>query len=415
MVAKVKEKRHVGIVIVFGCLVYALSAGIRSNYGIMMNGLIDKTQLTYEQISFVMGIGQLSYGFAQPVFGYIAMKKSNKMVILTGILLMTLGLFLTPLSTSLWSLILSLGILLSVGTGVLCFGIIMGLISPFLERGRAARVSGILNASSGIGSSMISPIVESLIAAFGILGTMWTLGGLTLALLPMSFWIFSKLLKNNGEDIEEQTKTETTVAPKIPLKKIFKDRNYQYLLLGFGTCGFHMAIIQTHFYSQVVSYGVSEQMAALAYTAFGIASMVGSIICGILCSKFQLKNVLASLYGIRALIVVIFILFLPKNTVSVFIFAIVLGMSGDATVTPTSEIISHQYGIAQMSFLFGITYVSHQIGSFISAWLGGIFVTGSGDYHAVWLLDVVLCFGAFVVSYLIKNKQVDTVEDTQLA
>lgn len=401
-------KKSTMTLIIFACLVYAISAGIRSNYGILMDGLLTRTDLTYEQISFVMGIGQLSYGFAQPIFGYIAMKKSNRFVLTIGLILMIAGLILTPVSSSQLSLLISLGILLSAGTGILCFGIIMGLISPYVSHKRAATISGFLNASSGVGSSILSPVIEVAIRSIGVAYTMWSLAGMTFLLLPFAAFIFTHILKPIVSDLEpegSEMSVDLSAGQKHSLKEVFSDRNYIYLMLGFATCGFHMAIIQTHFFSQMVSYGILESTAALAYTTFGIASMVGSILCGYLCSRFALKNVLAGLYGMRALIVAIFIYLLPKNVFAVYLFAIVLGMTGDATVTPTSEIINRRYGAAQLGFLFGLTYVSHQIGSFFSAWLGGIFVTGSGDYHTVWLLDIGFCLFAFVVSALIRKEK----------
>ena len=404
-------KKSTITLIIFACLVYAISAGIRSNYGILMDGLLTRTDLTYEQISFVMGIGQLSYGFAQPIFGYIAMKKSNRFVLTIGMLLMIAGLILTPLSNSQLGLLVSLGILLSAGTGILCFGIIMGLISPFVSHKRAATISGFLNASSGVGSSILSPVIEVAIRSIGIAYTMWSLAGMTFLLVPFAAFIFKHILKPVISDLDQEDLDISVDSParnQHSLKEVFSDRNYIYLMLGFATCGFHMAIIQTHFFSQMVSYGILESTAALAYTTFGIASMVGSILCGYLCSRFALKNVLAGLYGLRALIVAMFIYLLPKNVLAVYLFAIVLGMTGDATVTPTSEIINRSYGATQLGFLFGLTYVSHQIGSFFSAWLGGIFVTGSGDYHAVWLLDIGLCLFAFFVSALIRKEKTET-------
>lgn len=174
-------------------------------------------------------------------------------------------------------------------------------------------------------------------------------------------------------------------------------------MIAFGTCGFHMCIIQTHIYSQLVSYGIAEGAASLAYTVFGLTGMLGSVLCGFLCQRFPLKNVLGSLYGIRAVIVTIFLLLLPKTVFTVFLFITILGMTGDATVTPTSEIVSRRFGPEKLGFLFGITFVCHQIGGFLSSWLGGVFITQSGNYQTIWLIDIVLCAIAAVASYSIHR------------
>ena len=186
------------------------------------------------------------------------------------------------------------------------------------------------------------------------------------------------------------------------MKQAVSDPDYRRLIIGFGTCGFHMCIIQTHIFSQIVSYGISESIASLAYTVFGLTSMAGSILCGFLCQRLPLKNVLGSLYGIRAVIVTVFLL-LPKTVFAVFLFITILGMTGDATVTPTSEIVSRRFGPENLGFLFGITFVGHQIGGFLSSWLGGVFITQSGNYQAIWLFDVVLCAVAAAASYSIHR------------
>ncbi|MBR2274567.1 MAG: MFS transporter [Lachnospiraceae bacterium] len=131
--------------------------------------------------------------------------------------------------------------------------------------------------------------------------------------------------------------------------------------------------------------------------------MIGSVLCGFMCRQFPIKNVLGTLYGVRALIVVIFMLFLPKKVFTVFLFITILGMTGDATVTPTSEIVSRRFGPESLGFLFGITYVGHQIGGFLSSWLGGIFITQRGNYQMIWMFDIVLCAIASVASYQIHT------------
>ena len=123
------------------------------------------------------------------------------------------------------------------------------------------------------------------------------------------------------------------------------------------------------------------------------------MLCGFLCQRLALKNVLGSLYGIRAVIVAVFMLLLPKTVFTVFLFIVILGLTGDATVTPTSEIVSRRFGPESLGFLFGITFVGHQIGGIISSWLGGVFIAQSGNYQAIWMFDIALCAIASAASY----------------
>lgn len=394
-----KENKAVPfLLIAAGCILYMVSGGIRSSFGIIVQSLADRTGVSYADVSFAVAVGQLMYGVTQPVFGIVALKKSNGFVLVLGTLLMAAGLLLTTLAHSVFSLVVSIGLLFFTGTGAVCFGIIMGAISPVLGERHASAASGILNASSGIGGSLLSPLMQALQASLGVGKLLMILSVPVFVLVPICLWIAN--VSSSASPPKEESKAADIWET---LKQALADPDYRRLMIGFGTCGFHMCIIQTHIYSQIVSYGIAESTASLAYTVFGLTGMAGSVLCGFLCQRLPIKNVLGSLYGIRAVMVAVFMLLLPKTVFTVFLFITVLGMTGDATVTPTSEIVSRRFGPESLGFLFGITFVGHQIGGFISSWLGGIFITQSGNYQTIWMLDIVLCTIAAIASYSIHK------------
>ena len=396
---KLKEnKASMFLLIAAGCALYMVSGGIRSSFGIVVQALADRTGVSYADVSFAVAVGQLMYGATQPFFGILALKKSNSFVLILGTILMAAGLLLTPLAQSVLALTVTVGLLFFAGTGAVCFGMIMGAISPVLGERRASAASGILNASSGIGGSLLSPVMQALQASIGVGNLLLVLSIPVLILLPICVWIAR--VSASAAPIEARSE-ETDVLAE--LKLALSDPDYRRLMVGFGTCGFHMCIIQTHIYSQVVSYGIAESTASLAYTVFGLTGMTGSVLCGFLCQRLPLKNVLGSLYGIRAVIVAVFLFLLPKTVFTVFLFITILGMTGDATVTPTSEIVSRRFGPENLGFLFGITFVCHQIGGFLSSWLGGVFITQSGNYQTIWLMDIALCAIAAIASYSIHR------------
>jgi MFS family permease len=390
---------------VAACLVYAVSSGIRSNYGVMLNAISKNSGVPYSSVSFVLAVGQLVFGIMQSVFGIISLKKSNRFVLCCGVLMMAVGLTAIPHCTSMWSLIIFLGILLPAGTGALSFGIIMSAVTPLLPEKNVPTVSGLVNASSGIGSSVFSPVLQTLIAAGGLLGAMFFLSVPTLLLLPVSLWLcrtkagsVEKNLSASGEKDSDQKKTD--------IKKIFIDalhnRTYQFLMIGFFTCGFHMAIIETHLYSQFTSYGFSEKIAAYAFSTFGVAGIIGAVLSGSACSKIRMKQVLGFLYGIRAIVTLCFFS-MPKTIPVIFVFAAFLGLTGNSTVTPTFGLVNKTFGIAKVAMLLGFVFLCHQVGSFISAWIGGISVSLTGTYTLIWASDIFLCIMASIVSFRIKE------------
>ena len=388
------------LLVIGGCLLFGLSLGIRMNFGILLNSYADHAGLPYDKISLVVAIGELVYGLTQPLFGMVAIRRSNALVLKLGLCLLAAGFISSALIRSVLLLVMTLGICLSAGTGAVCFGIVMGAISPFIPKSKAAAVSGIVNASSGIGSSVMSPLMESLIAALGLTKAMLILSLPAFALLPVVFGISAA----NRHSVITRTSELGETQPSFLqiLKAALPDRTYQFLMIGFTTCGFHMSLIQNHFYSQMISYGLDPRAASFAYALFGIGTMVGALCCGLICSKLPLKNVLGTLYLLRAGIIAVFFFLLPKNLAAVILFAVALGLCGDATVTPTSEIISRKFGAVNMAFLFGLVFVCHQIGAFFSTWLAGTLLHMTGSYLLIWLLDLGACTLATLVSYRIK-------------
>ena len=396
-----KHPLFIVLLTIAACLIYAISAGIRSNYGIMLRAISQNSGISYSSISFVLAVGQLVFGIMQPVFGVIALKKSNPFVLSCGVLLTVAGLLIIPFCKSVWMLLLFLGILLPSGTGALSFGIIMGAITAKLSENIASTVSGFVNASSGVGNTVLSPVLQTLIAGGSLFGAMLFLSVPTLILLPVSLWLCRPIPD------QTQKKTQSTPEKNIPLKSLFLEalhnRTYQFLMIGFFTCGFYMAIIETHLYTQITTYGFSEKIAAYAFSIYGIFTMIGSVLSGVLCSRIQMRWVLGCLYGLRSIIVLFLVL--PKTLSTICAFTALLGLTGNATVSHTSGLISRTFGAAKLATLFGFVFFVHQIGSFLSACLGGISISATGSYTLIWCMCALLCVLASFVSFCIRDPE----------
>lgn len=390
------------IALVSACLVFAIMQGIHDNYGIMLKGIVEHTGIAYASVSFVIAVGQILYGVTQPVFGMLALKKSNAFVMLCGVILMAVGLIATPFCKNSITLLIFFGIILPSGTGALCFGIVMGAISPIIGEERAAMVSGIVQASAGIGDALMSPALQYLTAWRSVSFSMPVFSVPILLTIPAIIWLGrSRIRQAKVPAAENETPAEKEKLSKI-LGASFCDPAYWCLLVGFSTCGFHMAIIETHLFSQYVSSGIPANIASLALTVYGIMTMLGAVITGFLGQKFKMKNVLASVYGFRVLIAVAFLI-LPKSVPFAFIATGALGLTGDSTVPPTTGIISKKVGVAKMAVVYGSIFIGHQIGAFASAWLGGVLVDTPLGYQALWIVDLCLGLLAAVASFRIKD------------
>ncbi|MCD8370165.1 MAG: MFS transporter [Clostridiales bacterium] len=367
------------------CFVYGVNCGLRGNYGILLNAIMSNSGVSYEKLSFIVAIGQLTFGVAQPIFGAVALRKSNLMVLLFGAAMIIAGLVGTAVCHSFLTLLLMFGILLPVGTGALSFGVIMSTITPAIGEKKAAAVSGFISASSGIGSSIFSSLIPSCLAAGGLLMAMTTLCIPALILIPISLCIASGGGKN-----EYATERE----PILPMvKTALSNRAYLIVMLGFFNCGFHMCIIETHLYSQFLNSGITTDSAAKAFAFYGIATVLGCLISGFVSSRLPMNRVLGFIYTSRAMIVALWLL-APKCYLTAMLTSGLLGLTGAATVTPTSGMVSKLFGAARLGTLFGFCFFAHQIGAFLSAWLGGLSVSATGSYTFIWCVGIFLSLAA---------------------
>lgn len=378
------------------CLMYGISSGIRANYGVILGAIVDNSGVAYEKVSLVMAIGQLVIGIVQPLFGALALKKSNSLMLGIGAVMMVVGMAGISFCHSFAGLLLFLGLILSGGSGAMAFGIVMGAITPVIGEKKAAAVSGLVSASAGLGSIVLSPAMQQLIAHIGLRGMLFTICVPVVVLIPVSIWTGTK----ESDAVKVQPEEGTGFLET--LRTAMKDRSYVFVALAFFTCGFHMSIIETHLYSQYVSYGFSDTLAAFAFSVYGIALMLGCIFTGFLSVRFPNRFVLGGVYASRILIVLA-LLFLPKSAALVYITAFLLGFTGNATVPPTSGLLTKMYGSRKLGVLFGIAFLVHQVGAFFSSWLGGVCVSVTGNYVLIWCVAMVFSLGAAILSFSVKE------------
>lgn len=380
------------------CFVYMISSGIRNNFGMMLSAIVEHAGLTVASVSFVLAVGQFCFGVTQPLSGIVADRRGNRFSLLAGIFCSVAGVALLPVCTNVWSLMLVLGILLPGGLGMISYGLLIGTISSRLPESSRPIVSGIVNASSGIGNTLLTPVVSTAIAAGGLLLGSGVLAVLAAAMVPVTF-----LMCGRREPAARQMEVREKAGPTVGelARLAWGSRDYLFIILGFFTCGFHMAIITNHLATQIMSYGYSYEKTSMAFSIYGVATILGALATGVLCSRLRMKNVLGALYGSRTVWTVLFFI-LPKTMPVICGYIILLGATGAATVTPVSGICRKLFGQRGVSIFFGVAFVAHQIGGFLSAWLGGVCFDASGSYAAVWAVDAVMAALAALVSFLIR-------------
>ena len=372
-----------------------ITMGTRQVMGLYVGPLNTDTGLGIVTISLAMAIGQFVWGAVQPIAGAFADKYGPRPVLLCGVLILVIGSALTPFVTSSWGLILTMGFLTAIGAGACSFSVLLGAAAQRMPTESRGVASGMINAGGSFGQFVFAPIIGKLIQWVGWMGSMWAMAVVTLLAIPL----LNKLTSN----------THALVKPADPeggLKKAVSDamRNPSYLLLhlGFFTCGFHLAFLVTHLPTEVGLCGLSPTVASWSLALIGLANIVGSLFAGSCVNLYRSKYVLACMYGSRAVLIALY-LAAPKTEWTFYAFAVGLGLTWLATVPPTAALVGKLFGIRYLATLFGLTLLSHQIGGFLGAYLGGLVFEANNDYQWMWWADIALSAMAALINLPIKE------------
>ena len=385
----------VWITTIMASSILMITMGTRQSMGLYVGPLNTDTGLGIVSISLAMAIGQFVWGAIQPIAGAFADKFGPRPVLLSGLLILVLGSALTPFVSSQLGLIITLGLLTAIGSGACSFSVLLGAVAQRMPATSRGTASGIINAGSSFGQFVFAPIIGKLIQWVGWMSTMWAMAAVALLAIP--------LLNRLTNDTHAPAAAPT---PEGGLKKAVADaiRNPSYLLLhlGFFTCGFHIAFLVTHLPTEVGLCGLSPTVASWSLALIGLANIVGSLFAGSCINLYRSKYVLAVMYGSRAVLIALYLV-APKTEWTFYAFAVGLGLTWLATVPPTAALVGKLFGIRYLATLFGLTLLSHQIGGFLGAYLGGLVLEAQGDYQWMWWADIALSAMAALINLPIKE------------
>ncbi|HVY04590.1 MAG TPA: MFS transporter [Burkholderiales bacterium] len=394
------DNRSFWFIVLLAAALLMVTMGSRQSQGLFLSPLNTSTGIGIASISLAMAIGQFVWGAVQPIAGAIADRYGPGRVLAAGIVLLALGSALTPFMTSTVGLVFSLGILIATGSGFGSFSVLIGSAArniPAQKRGVAA---GVINAGGSFGQFAFAPITQGLINALGWMGAMWSIAVITLASLPIT-----RALRARPVPAPAATGAASNPADKgirAALRDALKDRSYILLHAGFFTCGFHIAFLVTHLPGEVQLCGQSAQVASWAIAIIGLSNILGSLVAGWGTQRFRSKYILFWMYASRTALILVY-LAAPKTALTFYLFAVGLGLTWLATVPPTATIVGKLFGTRYLATLFGLTLLSHQIGAFLGAYLGGVIVVNQHSYDIMWYLDAGLAAIAALVNLPIRE------------
>jgi len=383
--------------------VFAVTMGARQSMGLFLGVLNTTTGLGLASISLAFGVGQLWWGLTQPVAGIVADRYGVGRVLFVGLVLVCIGTALVPLMTTTLGLVFAIGVLAAGGAGLAGPSVLLAATARLVSPARRGIATGIVNAGGSFGQFIFVPIAQGITALAGWAVAIQSMAAIVLLALPAA-WI----LRGNSRQSAAASSAATAAVParaettREAIARALRTPGYLLLAAGFFVCGFHVAFIATHLPGVVAACQLPPAVGAWALAIVGLFNIVGSFAIGWAVGRWRMKSLLSLLYASRGLAVLLFLL-APKTEATVLIFAAVIGITYLSTVPPTAGLVAKFFGTAHMATLFGFVMLSHQIGGFLGAWLGGKAFEWTGSYDWMWYADIVLAVGAALIHLPIRE------------
>jgi len=379
-----------------------ITMGARQSLGLFVAPINNATGMGIVAISLAMAVGQFVWGLTQPVFGIVADRYGSGWVLIAGAVILAGGAALTTVVTSEAGLILTVGVLFAAGAAAGSFSVLIGATARNIKPERRAFASGFINAGGSMGQFLVAPLSQFVIATFGWVAAMYSLAVAALATIPLA-----RVLTRSSRDPPEDAPAGTVTVDSgrsltAQLREAAHDRSYWCLHAGFFTCGFHIAFLVTHLPGEVSLCALPASVAAGSLAIIGLSNVAGSLSVGWLGGIYRMKWLLFWVYFIRAAAIAVY-LAMPRTPLVFYMFAAVLGFTWLSTVPPTAGLVSKLFGVRYLATLFGLTLLSHQIGGFFGAWLGGIALVRFGDYGWMWYADMLLALAAAFINLPIRE------------
>ncbi|MFQ5958411.1 MAG: MFS transporter [Alphaproteobacteria bacterium] len=386
------------VVLVCGTVVLLVSFGIRTSFGIFLQPVSDDLGWGREVFALAIALQNLIWGLSQPVAGAFADKYGSGRVIAICGVLYAVGVYLMSQVATPFDLTLSAGFLVGAGMSGTSFGVVLAVIGRSVSEERRSLFLGLGAAGGSSGQLLMVPLGQAFLAGYGWITALVLLAALSFVMVPLAAALTGRASADARAEARRQSLTEA-------VREAGAHGGYWYLNAGFFVCGFHVMFIATHLPAYIVDNGVAAAYGAIALALVGLGNVIGSYAAGVLGGRFSKKYLLSALYAMRALFISIFVL-VPVSDVSIMVFSFAIGLLWLGTVPLTSGLVAQIFGVRYMATLFGIVFLSHQLGSFLGVWLGGYAYDATGSYDIVWWLAVALGVAASVLHWPINERPV---------
>ncbi len=389
------------ITLVAASSVVIVSLGIRQTFGLFFFDFNTDLDISISHFGFVVGLQLLMWGVFSPVFGYITDKYGGAAAIFIGFLFYLAGLllFYSGLNTG-YYFTLTIGLLIGIGLGGTAISIPVSVVAKHFPASNRTIATGIVTCAGSFGF-FVSPLLVrySLIEIGWEITILYFCFLLGIGLIVSLFVSTPKIPTGINKQDNKQTASEA-------LREAFTNKSFIFLTLGFFVCGWHIALVATHIPKYMMDKGMPDWTAAMILALVGVFNMIGTLGSGYLATKYSKKKVLSAIYLLRG-VSLIYFLFLPPSIFNSVVFGVTFGLLWLSTVPPTNGLVGHIFGTKHLGLLYGIVFVSHQIGSFLGAYLGGVFYEMYGNFDYAWYASIALSIFAGVIHLPIIEKTIE--------
>ncbi len=394
-----RQTLSIGQVLACGAAIVTLSMGIRHGFGLWLQPITQANGWSRETFAFAIAIQNLTWGVAGIFAGMVADRFGAFRVIVVGTLFYAAGLFGMALSSTPFLFAMSAGVLIGIAQAGTTYAVVYGVIGRNVSAERRFKAMGITAAAGSFGQFLMVPVEGFLIRDFGWQQALMVLGFAALLIIPLAMG-----LREPGFHGGVAPKRDQTIRQAIA--EAGKYRSFQLLMAGYFVCGFQVVFIGVHMPSYLKDKGLSPEVASYALALIGLFNVFGTFLASSLGGRMSKKNILASIYFLRAVAIALFIT-LPLTPMSVYVFSAAIGLLWLSTVPPTNALVAQIFGVQHLSMLGGFVFLSHQVGSFMGVWLGGVLYDRTGSYDLVWYIAIALGVFAGIVNLPVREAAID--------
>jgi len=388
------------ITLIAASIVVIISLGIRQTFGLFYFDFNTDLDISISHFGFVMGLQLLLWGVFSPLFGVLTDKYGGAVAIFIGFAFYLVGvlLFYSGYNTGGY-FTLTIGVMIGIGLGSTAIGIPVSVVAKHFPASNRTIATGIVTCAGSFGY-----FVSPLLVRYSLVETGWenTLLYFSLLLglgLVVALFVSTPKIPVGVNQDNNQTAREA-------LKEAFANKSFIYLTLGFFVCGWHIALVATHIPTYMADKGLPDWTPAMVLALIGVFNMAGTITSGYLATRYSKKKILSAIYLLRGVSIIYFI-FLPPSIFNSVVFGVTFGFLWLSTVPPTNGIVAHIFGTKYVGLLYGIVFVSHQIGSFLGAYLGGVFYELNGNFDYAWYGSIALSLFAGLIHLPIVEKAIE--------